>query len=577
LDAGKHKLLSELISRSKKMNKKKKIFWIIGTALVFALIMSFVFIACNLDPESDPAQGGHREEVPDENLDLWTKNWEGYSKDNLPSPDYWNRKGENWIWPDIFTKIDGTKVTTKAQWAERYGEIKEILQYYLYGYLPPTPTVTASTTYAGTGNTVAIAITLTANGKTANVSANITLPSNRSIYPDGVPVSFGGTAGVDGARGFAIMGVPGYDSAITTLFQFSSSDPDHGGDLINTAWSCGRVIDAIEQLTAEGQPLAGVLARDKFTITGHSRGGKDAIVGAAFEPRIDVSSPSSSGALGLAPERFIRTVVKPTNGVGTHGGNPEGKGWYYMSAPRGSNDSPKNYVLSYLVPGVAPPTTVRVYGPIQSIQGYDHARYDGTASGDFGNGRKSTWVSNRFLEFSRFRIDQFWTSENGYEGKGSMAQVPFDQHFLTALMAGPDPEHPRAIVMSAGNEGDSWVHPEGTYINYLVTLELYKFLGKPELLIPIMDNTGGHIHTNIRRERQADLCDYMWRNVPLPANIMDLSSEPGYELYGYGAEYPLDIRSLDDYHLIQIKNPADPQAKSISEIADEYFATHNHY
>jgi hypothetical protein len=137
--------------------------------------------------------------------------------------------------------------------------------------------------------------------------------------------------------------------------------------------------------------------------------------------------------------------------------------------------------------------------------------------------------------------------------------------------------------MSAGNDGDSWVHPEGTYINYLVTLEVYKFLeslgvaNATKLLLPIMDNTGGHIHTDIRRIRQADICDYLWKGTPLPANIMDVSAEAGYELYGFGAEYPLDIRSLDDYHRINIKNPLDTSAKSLSEIADEYFATHNHY
>ena len=557
--------------------KKRSFTGLFGVLLLLVLATSVVFYACNLDPETENTEEEHRDGGDEtDTRDTWTKSWEGYSKDNLPPPSYWNMKGENWYWPNPFIMIDGTPVTTKAEWAQRYEELKVMLQHYLYGYLPPKPESQEFSATVST-NSVTITIKMSQGGKNATVSTTINLPTNNaSSYTAPWPVSLGGTTTVDGVRGYAIAGYPSYDAAATTLFGSTRNDP---GDLIMTAWSAGRLIDAIEYLTQTGRPLNGILAPDQFTITGHSRGGKDAIVGAAFEPRIKVAAPSSSGALGCAPERFILTMVRPMNGLGNHAGNPTGKGYWYTDAARaGGNDLPKTRILQYLVPGVPPPGYVREYGPIQSIQGYDHARSDSTAGGSAANGVLSTWVGSRFAEFARFQVDRFWTTENGYEGKGSMAQVPFDQHFLTSLMAGPDPDHPRAVLMSGGNDGDSWINPEGMHILFLATREVYKFLEQQgvqnatNLVAEWIDNSNGHNHTTIRRQRQMDLCDYVFRGVPLPADFMDKDANGSF--YHYGAEYPLDVRSWDDYKLL---NWAAPGEKSLAEIANEFFGSNPQY
>jgi hypothetical protein len=559
---------------------KKRKFGILFSILVI-LMVSAGIIACNLDADDEIVSGHRTGETggSGEGWESWADGWVGYSKDNMPPPSHWNQIGENWYWPNPFQMIDGTIVTTKEQWGERYDEISKILQHYLYGYLPPTPeSLTATTTYNNGGTSGQITISMTHQGRTATMSGSFTLPAapgntHVSGYSAPWPVAFGGNA-ADVARGYATMGVPSEGSAPAALFGTTRNNP---GDLILTAWAAGRMIDAIELLTAVGQPLNGVIDPGKFTITGHSRGGKAAIVGAAWEPRIGVAAPSSSGALGVAPERFIRTVVRPQAGLDGHPGNPGGKGFYYMDAARGNgNTELPNHVLQYLVLGVPPPGFAREYGPIQSIQGYDHARWD--SGGNFATGTLGTWPGARIAEFSRFNVDQFWTSENTYQGKGSMAQVPFDQHFLTSLMAGPDPDHPRAVIMSAGNDGDSWVHPEGTYITFLATREVYKFLEQQgvanatNLVAVVLDNTGGHVHSVMRRSKQMDLCDYVWRGKPLPANFMDKDADDSW--YGQGAEYPLDIRSLDDYKLL---NWAAPGEKSLAEIAVEFFETHTAY
>lgn len=551
------------------MRKKKRLTGILSVLFVFVIVIG-VFAACDMGNDP-PVTIGSRQD--DDEKSGWTKSWEGYSIDNLPPASYWNQVGENWYWPNLFEKIDGTAVITKEDWVTRYEELKIILQHYLYGYLPPKPTgQTFSYTPGSNPNASGtIRVEMTYGENNASMSGTITYPTNNaSSFTAPWPLDFGGTVNMDGPRGYAIMSMPNGDAAVRTLFNYSTTDPDAPGDLIVTAWAAGRIIDAIEYLTQEGQALNGLVRTDAFTITGHSRGGKDALVAAAFEPRIGVSAPSSSGALGAAPERFIKTVVKPSNNI--HAGNPAGKGFYYMDAPRGNDTNPANHVMQYLIPGVPPPHFIREYGPIQSIQGYDHARTDSTAGGSSANGQKSTWVSYRAMQFSRFNEEIFWTTENGYDGKGSMAQAPFDQHFLAALMAGPDPDKPRGLLMSAGNDGDSWVHPEGTYINFLVTREIYKFLGKPDYIAAMMDNSGGHVHTTLRRRMQLDLCDYLFRNVPLPIPFMELDKDGSF--YGPGAEYPLDIRSLEDYKLI---NWAAPGEKSLAEIAEEYFKTHTTY
>src|SRR5688572_3134150 len=42
--------------------------------------------------------------------------------------------------PDPLVALDGTKITTKADWeSKRRPELKELFQNYMYGYAPPAP------------------------------------------------------------------------------------------------------------------------------------------------------------------------------------------------------------------------------------------------------------------------------------------------------------------------------------------------------------------------------------------------------------------------------------------------------
>jgi endo-1,4-beta-xylanase len=41
--------------------------------------------------------------------------------------------------PDILTFIDGSKVKIKENWSKRRNELKNLIQFYEYGFLPPAP------------------------------------------------------------------------------------------------------------------------------------------------------------------------------------------------------------------------------------------------------------------------------------------------------------------------------------------------------------------------------------------------------------------------------------------------------
>lgn len=519
--------------------------------------------------------------------------WAAAFKAALPTPSYYNMQGEKWEWPDLYTFWDGSPVLTPSDWVKRYEEIKIILQHYLYGYVPPPPD-TQTFTYNASARTISIAMTYQGNSATYTTGA-ITWPTTTTLYPTatGMPLSFGGNATYDGAKGYATMAIPTADTQINTLYSNKMAAEDYPGGLIRTAWCIDRIYDAIVWFNTQGN-LGGMQNKidpAKMTITGHSRGGKDAIVGAAFCKVPDmVSAPSSSGALGLAPERFIRTVVLPTNGAKPEHWN--GKGYYYLSAARGSssntNATPRvNNILPVLVTGTEPPKSAVKYGPIQSIQNYCHACYDGTASGNFANGTLSTWPGQRMKGFTPNNVLQFYTSENGFQDKGSFAQVPFDQHYLAALMAKPG--NPRAVIMTGAADGDSWIHPEGLYMIFLVTRQLYKWLGNYEDRVAVfLDTANGHTHTNFRRARQADLCEYVWKGTPLPTNTITnntgflqqgidrgLAVGTGFEgLTGVRSPYPWNILNFADYQLI---TTAPPGQKSIAQITTEYFAANPKY
>jgi hypothetical protein len=271
-------------------------------------------------------------------------------------------------------------------------------------------------------------------------------------------------------------GADSLTGVVQDLFQYNNvpSNLDYPSSLMRAAWVTGRIIDAIEKGAG-----AGKIDPDKLITTGISRGGKNALWQGAFAKsmtgkQIAVTNPVSSGAAGVAIERFVsmpfKELIYP----------------YYIN----SVDSTPLSLLVTPAEGnelgitAAEPETGRA-GSIQSMP---------SIMGD-ANGN---WVSNRFKQFTNlyphWKVNRNNARANYFGITGTM---PFDSHFMTALVA------PRGLMIHDGWRSP-WTNPEGTYFNYLATREVYDFLDASDNIgIRIYDV----IHSNPNRE-QWDLLDF---------------------------------------------------------------------
>ena len=84
------------------------------------------------------------------------------------------------------------------------------------------------------------------------------------------------------------------------------------------------------------------------------------------------------------------------------------------------------------------------------------------------------------------RMIPYWFGPELWQYVGREAEMPFDQHFLKALVA------PRALVSTEGLE-DLWSNPSGTYQSFAAAREVYRFLGAEDR-IGIWYRPGGHDH-----------------------------------------------------------------------------------
>jgi hypothetical protein len=211
---------------------------------------------------------------------------------NVQIPGTW---ASNSQLPDPFTKIDGTRITTKSQWECRRAEIKELAERTVYGDKPAPP---ASVT--GTVTSSRITVNVSDQGRSSSFSATVQLPSGTGPFPAVIVYGgFGADTSTILATGTAVINYdPGSvgaegtsrnnkQGAFYTLYGATSST----GILMAQAWGVSRLIDVIEQ-------SGGGVLNNSTGVTGCSRYGKGAFVAGAFDQRIDLTMPIESGTGG---------------------------------------------------------------------------------------------------------------------------------------------------------------------------------------------------------------------------------------------------------------------------------------
>ena len=109
-----------------------------------------------------------------------------------------------------------------------------------------------------------------------------------------------------------------------------------------------------------------------------------------------------------------------------------------------------------------------------------------------------------------------WTAPGFEAFAGHEDTLPFDQHWLMALVA------PRPLLRTEGTQ-DTWANPVGTSAAFLATQPVYDLLGAPEANT-IHYRSGGHDHTEEDAGVFLDLCDATFFGKPMPndpAHVLD--------------------------------------------------------
>ena len=327
------------------------------------------------------------------------------------------------------------RVVTEDDWWERNAEIRDLVGYYWFGFLPYVPleniTITAPTLNINDNTTATTPLTgiIRSNGRVATGNfGTITMPSRAQIeasafnLEDGIPVVIGGNAGFYTSHGIATLAAGGI--ANTALHPANNNITEFNtGSIMNTVWTSSRGLDALQILFERNG--YGVDPEKSATI-GVSIGGKQAMFRGVMDERVALTVPVESGAFGMTHLRNLvegyipiyeghsfaapwMRAQKPMNSWGFTGE----AGWFAFEAP----------------PGFIHPFGARVHP-----------------------------------DYSTYRI-------------------PFDMHMVAALAA------PRGLLSfdnDGTGSGNGWMNPFGQQLVVDAAREVYAFLGVP-------DNIGGRV------------------------------------------------------------------------------------
>ena len=210
--------------------------------------------------------------------------------------------------PDPFKKLDGTRMTTKAEWHCRREEIKKLAEKFAYGTKPPKPEMVT-----GSVSNTSITVNVTDRGKTTKFTATVKLPTGGTApYP--AIVVYGGAgfgapldSTVINSEGVALISYDPYtvgkegtprNNKQGAFYDIAGSNSTTGL-LVAWGWGVSRIIDVIA--ASDGK----ILKADAMGVTGCSRFGKGSFIAGVFDQRVALTMSIESGSAGMPIWRGI--------------------------------------------------------------------------------------------------------------------------------------------------------------------------------------------------------------------------------------------------------------------------------
>ena len=213
--------------------------------------------------------------------------------------------------PDPFVFLNGDRVRNREEWDRRRNELKAVVQEHAYGFLPPAGdpvraeliAATRCEAYPATERELRLK---TGPGGTVNIRTILTLPDGDGPFPSIIRGDLCWSRAAPEIveavvrRGYLLAEFDRTDLAPDKNVREGGlydayPDADFGA-LAAWAWGFHRVTDYLCTL-----PEAD---REKIVATGHSRGGKAALLAGALDERIALTVPNNSGCMGAGCTRF---------------------------------------------------------------------------------------------------------------------------------------------------------------------------------------------------------------------------------------------------------------------------------
>jgi hypothetical protein len=249
--------------------------------------------------------------------------------------------------PNPFLFMDGTTISSKADWECLRADLSAMLQAAVYGPKMPPPDTLKATISGGTvtvnctvgTKTGSFTFTITGGNTSTPTAGVVRIAQSGNPFPSSVA-----TINFDEHQ-FALENQMWPTSGLVTTL-YGNTAAKSGSDIC-WAWGASRIIDALIQLG----PAATGINPKQLAVTGCSFAGKGAFACGAFDERFILVAPEEAGTGGASLWRVSsaeaakgQNIQEATEIVGEQ--NWQGKDFHDLFAGKSKTNAPVNMLIA---------------------------------------------------------------------------------------------------------------------------------------------------------------------------------------------------------------------------------------